>query len=307
MKNLESPQILSDLYRDLRDRRLLPLVVVLIVGIVVVPIALSKSPEPAAPAAAPASVATKSNVPAEQVVLADPGLRDYKKRLSGDSPKDPFIQQFSSGGDATSSSAATGASGSTGAAGTGTETSTSTETSSGSTTPSSSGGGTSSGNIKTTTGDKYFYYRVKVRAGQLDGTPLKVYDSVGTLVNLPSNKIPATSFLGVTKDSAFNAKTAVFLVSSAVSSVDGEGHCTFAGTACQLLELKPGQHEDFVWVDGLTYRLELVKFDLVARNGLPGSGKGNSGRNGGGDKGDGGGNSGGDGSAQRFTNSYFSF
>ena len=42
MKNLESPQILSDLYRDLRDRRLLPLVVVLIVGIAVVPIALAK-------------------------------------------------------------------------------------------------------------------------------------------------------------------------------------------------------------------------------------------------------------------------
>ena len=301
MKNLESPQILSDLYRDLRDRRLLPLVVVLIVGIVVVPIALSKSPAPAAPAAAvPASVATKSNVPAQQVVLADPGLRDYKKRLSGDSPKDPFIQQFSSGGDATSSSGTTDASGSTAAAGTGATTGSG--TSSGSTTPPATGGGTSTGTTTTTTGSKYYSYRVKVRAGRLDGTPLKVHDNVGVFANLPSNKVPAASFIGVTKDSGFNAKTAVFLVSSAVSSVEGDGHCTYAGTACQLLELKPGQHEDLVWVDGLTYRLELVKFNLITRNNLPAVENGKSGKSG-----KNGSSAGRESTAEKLTGSYFSF
>lgn len=298
MKNLESPQILSDLYRDLRDRRLLPLVVVLLVGMAVVPIALSKSPEASPPAAAPAPVAAKSNAPAEQVVVAHPGLRDYERRLSGDSPKDPFIQQFAGTAD-TSGSTTDGA---TEAAGTGagTGTTTGTGTSSGSTTPSSSGGGTTI--TKTTFGSKYFSYRVKVRAGQLDGTPLKVYDSIGGFVNLPSNKVPAASFLGVTKDSDFNAKTAVFLVSSAVSSVDGEGHCTNAGTACQLLELKPGQHEDLVWVDGLTYRIELVKFNLIARNSLPAVEKGKSGKSG-----KNGSAAGRKSTAQKLTGAYFSF
>jgi hypothetical protein len=73
----------------------------------------------------------------------------------------------------------------------------------------------------------------------------------------------------VTTNNAFEPKTAVFLISSAVSSVDGDGSCTFAGTYCQLLTLKPGQHEDMVWTDGNVYRIELVKFELIVRNNPP--------------------------------------
>ena len=299
MKNLESPQILSDLYRDLRDRRLLPLVVVLIVGIAVVPIALAKSPEPAPPPAVAASpVATKSNVPSEQVVVADPGLRNYKKRLAGDAPKNPFIQQFAGPTDGTGSASAapTGATD----AGSGTAPSVSTDTSTGSTTPSSSGGtNTSSGN--TTQSPEYFSYRIKVRSGQLDGTPLKVYDSVGFLSPLPSSTVPALQLLGVKVDSNLNAKTAVFLVSPAISSVTGEGKCTGV-SACETLYLKPGEHEDFVWSDGLTYRLELVKFNLVTRNGLPGTGKDKSGKGG-----KNGSAAGRENSGQRLAGTYFSF
>jgi hypothetical protein len=303
MKNLESPQILSDLYRDLRDRRLLPLVVVLIVGIAIVPIALAKSPEPAPPPVATSSpVAAKSNVPSEQVVVADPGLRNYKKRLAGDPPRNPFIQQFSAATDVSgSASSATAPSDATDATGTATAPSVSTDSSTGSTSPSSSGGGTpSSGGGKTQY--KYFSYRVKVRAGQLDGTPLKVYDSVGFLTPLPSGTVPALQLLGVKVDSNLIAKTAVFTVSPAVSSVSGEGNCTATSSACETLYLKPGEHEDFVWSDGLTYRLELVKFNLIARNGLPGTGEDKSGK--GGKNGSAAGRKN---SAQRFAGSYFSF
>jgi hypothetical protein len=99
-------------------------------------------------------------------------------------------------------------------------------------------------------------------------------------------------------DSNFNATTAVFLVSPAVTSVSGEGNCALVGSACQTLYLKPGEHEDFVWSDGLTYRLELVKFNLVTRNSLPGSGKDKSGKSR---------KSGRDNSAHRLTGVYFSF
>lgn len=294
MNNLQSPQILSDLYRDLRDRRLLPLVVVLVVGMAVVPIVLSSSPKSTPTPLPPSPVAAKSNAPTEPVVLANPGLRDYKRRLAGDAPKDPFIQQFAvpvAPADAVSAGSSAGSAGGTSSADTGTTTSTS---------------GGSSGDTTTTTQQpqtqsKYYSFRVKVRAGQL-GKNLKTYDSVGSLAPLPSKKVPALEFLGVNTDSNFNAKSAVFLVSSAVSSVDGEGSCSFAGSACQVLTLKPGEHEDMVWIDGLTYRVELVKFNLIARHTPPSAGGGDS-NSGGGDSGSGQGGS----TSHRQPGLHFSF
>jgi hypothetical protein len=296
MKNLESPQILSDLYRDLRDRQLLPLVVVLIVGMAVVPILLSKSPEAAPPPAIPTPVAAKSNAPTQQVVVSDPGVRNYKKRLAGDAPKDPFVQQFLPVASANSGTPSSGQAGS-GTTVSGTGTSVGSDTSTGSTTLPSTGGGTTTAGGGTAQ-SKYYSYRVKVRTGKLDGKPLDVRDSVDSLSPLPSAKVPAVQFLGVQADSGFNAKTAVFLVSPAVSSVDGEGKCTLAGTACQLLYLKPGEHEDLVWSDGLTYRIDLVKFNLIARNSLPAVENKKSGK---------GGKSGRKSSPKRYAGSYFSF
>lgn len=274
MSGIQSPQILTGLYRDLRDRRLLPLVLVLVVGMAVVPIALSSSGEtpvpPAAPPPAPASA--KSNVPAEEIVVSDPGVRDYQRRLEGDAPKDPFVQEFTTpltpeAGAAAGSSSAAPVDGTTSAPTTPTAP----------TTPSAPSGGSVP---QPQTQSKFYFYRVKVRAGQL-GTELKVHDSVGSLTQLPSKQVPALAFLGVTTNSKFQAKTAVFLVSSSVSSVGGEGSCSFAGSQCQLLSLKAGQYADIVWTDGLVYRVKLVKFELIARNEPPSvGGDGESGSDG---------------------------
>jgi hypothetical protein len=285
--NLESPQILSDLYRDLRDRRLLPLIGVLLAGIAIVPIVLSKSPQAPPPAPAPASVTAKasSSVPAQQVVLSTPGLRDYKRRLKDDSPTDPFLPI----GGVRAGSPSTDVPGSNNSLGEPTgqtdvltaegreaQAAANAADSTGATVP-SSGGGTSTSTPGSTSGEtevKYYSYRAKVRAGQL-GEELKVHDSIGSLATLPSKNVPALSFLGVNLDSGFNAKTAVFLVSSEVSAVSGEGHCS-GGSTCQLLALKPGQHADVVWSDGLTYRIDLVKFKLISRNSLPSVGNNDS-------------------------------
>jgi hypothetical protein len=279
MSGVQSPQILTDLYRDLRDRRLLPLVLVLVVGIAVVPIALSSSANPAPPTPLPpVATAAKSNVPSEAITVSSPGVRDYKQRLSSDSSKDPFVQEFTGPPMGTSTALDTGAGGgTTGGGSTGGETTT---------TPTGSSGDTGgSSGPQPQTQSKFYYYRLKVRAGQV-GTELKLHESVGPLDPLPSKQVPAAQFLGVTLDSGFNAKTAVFLVNYGVSSVDGEGKCTMAGTYCQLLTLKPGQHEDFTWTNGVVYRIQFVNFDLVARNQLPevgngnGSGDGNGGASG---------------------------
>jgi len=275
MSGFQSPQILTDLYRDLRDRRLLPLALVLLVGMAVVPIALSSSSEtPAPPTTSPPTPASvKSNAPAEEVVVSDPGVRDYQRRLEGDAPTDPFVQEFTA---PLSSPLDTGSTSAGSSAG-----SVDGSTSAGATTaPTTPGATTGGGTSQPQTQSKYYFYRVKVRAGQV-GEELKVYDSVGSLTTLPSKQVPAVSFLGVTTNGSSQPKTAVFLVSSAVSSIDGEGSCTFAGASCQLLSLKPGEHEDLVWTDGLVYRIDLVKFDLIVRNNPPSvAGQGSSGSGG---------------------------
>jgi hypothetical protein len=298
--NFESPEILSDLYRDLRDRHLLPVIAVLLALMVLVVVGLSKSPQhpPVAPAASTGLIKpSSSSVPATQVVLSQPGLRDYKKRLKGDKPVDPFTILPGFGGSASAGSSGTtpGSNsplsdgvtpsnsapltpeGQEAAAGSGSSAPAATTPS----TPSSGGGTSTSGEPEI----KYYSYRAKVRSGQL-GEELKVHDSIGSLATLPSKSVPALSFLGVNLDSGFNAKSAVFLVSSEVSAVSGEGQCSSGGSTCQLLALKPGQHADVVWSDGLTYRIDLVKFKLISRNSLPSVGNNRS-KSGSGDSGTG--------------------
>ena len=289
--NFQSPQLLTDLYSDLRDRRLLPLIVVLLAGMVLVPIALSKSsksPPPTAPGPVTA-VPSKSSVPATQVALSDPGLRDYKRRLSGDAPQDPFLPQLgASFGSGTSTSAGSSTGGLTPTGGLPPTTSSGSNVgltaegkaaaaAAGASTPTGGSSTQSSPTPTTTSQNKYFFYRVKLRTGEV-GQKMTVRDSVGTLTPLPSKNVPALEFLGVTTNSSFQPTMAVFLVSSAVSSIDGEGTCTFAGTYCQILSLKPGEHEDLVWTDGRVFRVDLVNFDLIVRNNPPSvAGQGSSG------------------------------
>ena len=288
--NIQSPQLLSDLYRDLRDRRLLPVIVVLVTAIAVVPMALSKSSKPPAGTADQSQpvVRTKSSLPAAQVVVSDPGLRDYIRRLKGDSATDPFlprVQGAGGGKSGTSTKVTTATSGLTQTSSSGSDVPLTAEGKAAQqqAESESTAGGTPTQPSSTstpTTQSKFYFYRVKARAGEV-GQDLKVHDSVGSLTNLPSDKVPALAFLGVTTNSSFQPKAAVFLVSSAVSSVDGEGTCTFAGTYCQMLSLKPGEHEDLVWTDGLVYRVQLVKFNLIVRKNPPPVGGQNSSSGGG--------------------------
>ena len=85
MPELKMPPFLTDLYWDLRDRRLLPLVGLVIVAIVAVPFLLGggseESPPPASPPVAAISGTADADTSRLTVVEAKPGLRDYRKRL----------------------------------------------------------------------------------------------------------------------------------------------------------------------------------------------------------------------------------
>ena len=263
MSQIQSPQVLSDLYRDLRDRRLLPLVVVLVVGMAVVPIALSSSPESPAPALPPpASVAAKSNVPKEEIVVANPGVRDYQRRLDGDSPIDPFVQRFSAPLNPPGAAAAGATAGDSSAA------PVAGDTVSAGSTGATTGGGTTTVQTQVQTDTKVVFYRLKVRTGPVGGE-MTTKDEVGPSTQLPSAAVPALVFMGANFNGDLEAKRAYFMVSNGVSSLSGEGVCSL-GDPCQLVSVKPGQYVDLVWTDGLAYRVKLLAFKRHVRDQVPG-------------------------------------
>jgi hypothetical protein len=94
---VKAPDFLLDLYYDLRERRLLPLVALVVVAILAVPFLLgrdSEAPELSVPPSGAAGGAASAAEGARlTVVESTPGLRDYRKRLHG-SPTDPFIQKY---------------------------------------------------------------------------------------------------------------------------------------------------------------------------------------------------------------------
>jgi hypothetical protein len=252
-----------DLYRDLRDRRLLPVAIGLAVAILAVPLLLGGGSEPTPPAAPTAAEdASVEGDPLAPVVLADvPGLRDYRKRLSRFHSRDPFKQQMTGTGTAQGGSgnleeidsdgASTVDSSSTG--GTSTE-----EDSTGSTTPSdgSSAGGNGGGKgnddgkgdeervVKTT---------IDVRVGPAGAT--KVIRGVEPLQFLPGKKRPVVQYVEGDSD----ATRAAFVVSPDVTETAGDGRCDPGRNDCQFVLMEEGDLRTFVYgTNGKTYRLQLL-------------------------------------------------
>jgi hypothetical protein len=91
--DLRMPKLLTDLYADLRDRRLLPLVALLIVAIIAAPILLSGGGDKEeTPAITPANVEGETKDAGLTVVPAEDGLRDYQRRLGHRGALNPFRQ-----------------------------------------------------------------------------------------------------------------------------------------------------------------------------------------------------------------------
>jgi hypothetical protein len=91
---LRPPKFVADLYADLRDRHLLPLVALLIVAMIAAPILLSSGGQEEeqatiTPAKAAGSEAADAGF---TVVPAEPGLRDYRRRLAHRKALNPFRQ-----------------------------------------------------------------------------------------------------------------------------------------------------------------------------------------------------------------------
>jgi hypothetical protein len=282
MPELKMPPFLTDLYLDMRDRRLLPLVALVIVAIVAVPFLLKSGSEPVTSATAGlgAPPSPESHPASLTVVEAQPGLRDYRKRLRDDRPTDPFVQRFSGpelkgtklgGGEEGGSTTSTASESTTtvtksgeGSKGSSTTTTTTTHTTSepGTGTP-NSGGDNNSGGGGEEAELTLFTFAVDVKIvrthmvnGKKQTDDPVIRKRVIPPAALPSEKTQAVTYLGLSP----KTRKPFFLVSDEVSSVFGEGSCLSGASTCQLIELEPGFPETFVLGEGATrYKITVLK------------------------------------------------
>jgi hypothetical protein len=296
---LKPPAFLADFYYDLRDRRLLLPIALVLVAIAAVPFLIGSDPEPLPPLPAQSAAALEAATAGTSsltVVESTPGLRDYRKRLKGRSKSDPFKQQ----------STQSAAGGGVGGGGGGAASSSSSASSSfkesvtvedGSTTvevePGDSGGdggdspsggdeggspSGSGGNAPGGSGLRLIEFRFNIQisrteetanGGQKMGEP-QVRRRVRALTQLPGKQAPVVTVAGV---NLHNGK-AFFLVSDDVRSLDGEFVCKTRTPdgICELLEIEAGFPLELVYgPNRVRYRFKVTKIDAVWA-GKPGAG-----------------------------------
>lgn len=275
LPKLQVPGFLGDLYYDLRDRRLLPLVALVVVAIAATPILLSQSSEAPPPAGGAIAALGEGGEPTSKltVVEAQPGLRDYRKRLRGRKPTDPFRK---SAPKQSLAGAQLGGGEGEGGASSGSPRSTSTtvrETSTTKTTTESTTGGSTGGGGGSAPGQGagivHYTYAIDVSVvhstgseaeGNKQSDPPESRKRVLPPSPVPDEQHQVLGYLGV------NPKThrALFLVSSEVTGTFGEGHCAFGGGTCQLIELEPGFPEVFELGPTDRYSIKVTKVEPVA-------------------------------------------
>jgi hypothetical protein len=276
----ELPTFVSDLYRDLRDRRLLIPVAGLLVAIVAVPVLL-KSGSSAAPPPAPASAASAEDATpvAPAVVVDDAGVREYRKRLAELERTNPFAQKYalptpesvalqssgsgSGGSDASTATTSSSAGASTSVDTTITESSSAGSTSSSVTTDTTVASDERSGSTpdQSESGNpepRFYAGTIDVTVGKLGDT--NRIDDVRYLDLLPNEKAPVVAFVGL----ANGADAALFSISRDVVETHGDGSCApKKPTPCEFLTLGVGDQEMLKTAHGSTYRLRLLDTHIV--------------------------------------------
>jgi hypothetical protein len=243
---------LLDIWNDLREKRLWPVAVLLLVGLIAVPVVLSKPTEE--PTVAPVTSAPQAKtegvakgLAALTVAKDEPG---EGSTLDVFDPSDPFkppkdvIAKSKESSDTGTGTGSTGAStGSTGQ-------------------PASTGstGTSGSGTTSTPTETKVVKYRFVVDGSLTVNGKKKKFESLKTIGLLPGEKNPLFAYLGVGK----NQDNAVFLVDTTlIPAADGDGKCRPSRDKCAFLYLGPGETQRFTTADGDTYKLRISQIRKV--------------------------------------------
>jgi len=257
MKPWKVQKFFNDVVYDLRGRRLLPVVILLLVALVAAPVLISRGFSDSAASSLQATAGTVPSTPETEsaVVTYSPGIRNYKQRLNDLPSKDPFVQKVAPEA-ADSSQLNVTTAPATGSASTGSSSSTPTATG----VPSR--GGSSTGTTTTTKTHHFTLYHAVADVSFGDVTqPLLRHKKLKTYASLPNELAPVLIYLGSTLDQ----KRVLFAVTRQTDQLTGEGECAPDPTNCSLLALARGQHEDMVYVDGKTYRVKVNAINLTRR------------------------------------------
>lgn len=283
LRSLKVPAGLDDLYQDLRDRRLLPLIALLLVAIVATPFLLgggsdeALTPEVGVPPEASTSSVSGTSLP---VVEAQPGLRDYRKRLRHRQAHDPFKPQYT--GPVLAGTQLGGSSETTAISGEST-----TGESSGSTSgesapapaPASSGGSSGGAPAGPETGGAdsggggagqptFYAFAIDVTVtktttdsnGKKSKPEAIERNRVLPPAGLPGEKTQVVTYMGISP----KTKKPLFLVSEEVESVFGETDCLAGAGRCQLLEVELNMPVTFVFGESKArYKLVVQKIEAV--------------------------------------------
>lgn len=268
---MKVPKGVNDLYLDLRDKRLLPLVILLVAMLVAIPFLLGGGAEaPPPPASSAGSAAAGDAESAAQltpfVTSEVPGIREFDKRLDSFQRRNPFKQQLTGpskgqqkaleqaedtlksiedsisagGADLGGGTDAT----STGDAGT--------DGSTGDESDGSGGGGGGKSELI------LYTVEIDVKVGQVGDA--KKLEGVKDFAYLPGKKRPIVQYV----QGSFDETAAGFVVSRAVSWSNGEGRCDPGPKDCQFLKLEVGEEQRFKYEpDGKLYRLKLTGVHLI--------------------------------------------
>jgi hypothetical protein len=261
---IKPPAFLADLYYDLRDRRLLLPLALVIVAIAAVPFLLGDSepveslpPVSAAPQTGPAASASLA------VVEAQPGLRDYRKRLDSRTATNPFKQRYTSVPDSAQVESTSVTTSVTGGGGAGGATVPGVEGEVAEPSPPAGGGsGGSEGaprryelviDVQITRSEKTADGKEKV--GEME-----VRRNVPVLTQLPGEKTPVVTTMGAN----FSKERLVFLVSHDVKAVSGDYACVTRGEICELLEVELGMLLEYVYEpSGARYAIKVTGVDAI--------------------------------------------
>jgi hypothetical protein len=237
--------------RDLVERRLWPVAVLLLAAAVAVPVYLGRTsadadaPLPVTGQHADAGKASKAAVSIEDPVADD-------QRPGG--VRNPFKQLHVPKKAATPAAPAADDSGADAPPSTGGSDGNEPPLSPGGTGGSGDGGGSKP---KPAAGDPLDIYHLSLRFGRAESSQLKTYHDVARLSPLPTADNPFFVYTGVLKD----GKTAVFLLSSDATAT-GDGHCRPSPKSCQTIEVKEGDTEFFDLTVGgqdVQYQLDVVR------------------------------------------------
>jgi hypothetical protein len=249
---------LIDLWSDLREKRLWPVALVLLVALIAVPVVLSKpTKEPAAVAvAAPEAPATEvsKSLTALTVAEDEPGEGSTLDVFDPSNPFKPPKDIIANSDESTDSGAGDTGSGDTGAASGGTDTSGGTD---GGTTPAPTDGET-----------KTVVYRYVIDVTFTNNGKKRKIKGMERLDVLPGQANPLLIFLGASKTGA----NAVFLVDSTLTAA-GEGKCKPSKTDCAFLYLGAGSEHELTNDEGDSYtlRIDQIRRVKVGDDATPGN------------------------------------